>query len=190
MHILCVYILYIYECTYISSSASHLFRSWEALRPRHLGCNVTLVVDEFASKLWEARQTPGVTGSHWKAVSYLKSIWVVKWPWKCWVETCEHVAHLFGRHLDARKPTMNRKPKMRRCLRRISDKILLSRSPRLEGGRLLEVESLSAYAVRSSCSMLVKRLAPQKLIEGPGIIETHDIFSMSNSVFTDFLNIT
>ena len=31
--------------------------------PRHLGCNVTLVVDEFASKLWEATDKLHETGT-------------------------------------------------------------------------------------------------------------------------------
>ena len=68
-----------------------------------------------------------------------------------------------GRHLHARKSTMNRKLKMRNCLRRISDKFP-SQFPRPDVGSKVAGSRLSfSLYVRSSYCMLVKMLALQKL---------------------------
>lgn len=85
---------------------------------------------------------------------------------------------------------MNRKPKMRRCLQRISDKILLSRSLRLDVGWKVAGSRVTFLICCEVFMQYVSKKACTSEVEGPGIIETHDIFSMSNSVFTDFLNIT
>lgn len=117
---------------------------------RHLGCNVTLVVDEFACKLWEA-----LVGSCRACVrlrfdtrcfelSWVRSHSSFFSPPNGWQEFERSVFGIskqmssFGPcswnrcrcTLCTRKPTTNKRPKMRKCLPRTLVMIQQWRSPR------------------------------------------------------------